>query len=75
MFIFICAKNNQNVTRFGNSFQTKLRECFSDFLDLTKFLGLILVETAEIWQDLLKVAGHNQNEYQDRRIKNIQSIS
>ena len=51
MFSFICAKNSQNVTRFGNSFQTKLRECFSDFLGLTKFLRL--EETVD-WLKLLK---------------------
>ena len=33
-------KNNENATRSGNKVQTKLCECFSDFLGLTKFLRL-----------------------------------
>ena len=41
-FLFMQKKNKkkQNVTRFGSKISNKLRECFSDFLVLTKFLRL-----------------------------------
>ena len=52
LFIFICAKT-QPKTQPGLeiSFQTKLRECFSNFLGLAKFLRL--EETVD-WSKLLK---------------------
>ena len=52
LFNFICTKNKTKMLPvLAMSFQTKLRECFSDFLGLTKFLRL--EETVD-WLKLLK---------------------
>ena len=52
LVIFVCTKNKSK-TKPGLeiSFQIKLRECFSDFLGLTKFLRL---EKTVDWSELLK---------------------
>ena len=51
--LFLFAQKTQPETQPGLeiSFQTKLRECFSDFLGLTKFLRL---EETVGWSKLLK---------------------
>ena len=51
LFIFIC-KKTQPKTQPGLEidFETKLRECFSDFLDLTKFWLKELID----WSKLVK---------------------
>ena len=77
LFIFICDKNNQNTTRLGNELSNKNSWIFLWFLGFEwisqTWRNSILVEATYIWQDLLKLAMHNQNEYQDGGIKNIWS--